>query len=414
MMVVRDAREDRRVRTNPLVTGEPHVRFYAGVPLVTGDGFALGTLCVVDFEPREITDEQADTLRALARQVIVQLELRRSTRALERQITQRERAEEALRESEARFAAFMDNAPMVAFLKDGVGRMLYVNRTFERLSGVTRAGIVGKTDADWLSEGVARQNVENDRTILASGRSLEVVETVPLSGGVERHWLTLKFPLDAAGVERLEGGVAVDITECGEAEAKLAEANAKLREADLLLDRLAHRDGLTGVYNRRAFQARLEEEVAQAGRRGGPVSLMLRDVDHFKAYNDAFGHPAGDAVLKRVARVLGTVLREVDFVARFGGEEFTVVMPETDVAGARAAGEHLRAVVQHIRWECRGVTVSVGAATLRPATDGAKALVAEADEALYRSTGRGRNRVTHAADPARGGAAPRETSTPGP
>ena len=109
-------------------------------------------------------------------------------------------------------------------------------------------------------------------------------------------------------------------------------------------ERLATTDGLTGLTNHRAFQERLDDHLAQAQRYGKRVSLLLCDIDHFKSVNDTYGHPAGDAVLRGVARTLAKEARTTDVVARYGGEEFAIVMPETDAAGAMVIAERIRAL----------------------------------------------------------------------
>lgn len=172
--------------------------------------------------------------------------------------------------------------------------------------------------------------------------------------------------------------------------ARLAAANRELAE-------LATRDGLTGLYNRRHFDLRLTEELRRAQRNGEALSLLLIDVDHFKPYNDAFGHPAGDACLQRVAALIAAhAQRPGDLAARYGGEEFTLILPGADAAAAYAVAERLRrAVVAAALPAPQGVvTVSIGCSSLRPLeTEGTAPLLARADAALYRAKQDGRNRA---------------------
>jgi diguanylate cyclase (GGDEF)-like protein len=169
---------------------------------------------------------------------------------------------------------------------------------------------------------------------------------------------------------------------------------AELENANMELTEIAATDGLTGVKNRRAFTERLDEQFAYARRHNVPLSLILADIDEFKRLNDVFGHQVGDDVLKQIAGVFHDTVREYDFVARFGGEEFAVLALHTDTHGATVLAERLRTAVESFSWTSRAITISVGVAPLTPGMVDADALVKEADDALYRSKARGRNTVT--------------------
>lgn len=156
---------------------------------------------------------------------------------------------------------------------------------------------------------------------------------------------------------------------------------------------LSRHDPLTGLANRRAFDDFLFQAFARAQRYGRRLSLLTIDVDYFKKYNDAFGHPAGDEVLKIIARTFTDAARESDLVARTGGEEFAIVLPETDVPGARALGERIRAEIASLSQFRRPITVSVGLAMLSRTTPTVSALVKEGDTALYCAKKAGRNCV---------------------
>jgi diguanylate cyclase (GGDEF)-like protein len=182
---------------------------------------------------------------------------------------------------------------------------------------------------------------------------------------------------------------------------RLAEVNLELEGANRTLERLSLVDGLTGVSNRRHFDDRLRAEWARAVRSGEPVALALFDVDHFKAYNDTYGHQAGDRCLVQVAGALGSsVHRPGDVVGRYGGEEFVALLPGLDLVSAATFAENLRRRVEALSLEHASssaaphVTVSAGVASARPnAQTQAAALVAAADAALYAAKREGRNRV---------------------
>lgn len=154
-------------------------------------------------------------------------------------------------------------------------------------------------------------------------------------------------------------------------------------------------DGLTGLHNHTHFLGRLQEEVDRTVRYKHPLSLLMIDIDHFKAYNDTFGHQQGDELLRQIAHILRTGLRRVDLSARYGGEEFVVILPETPLPGAQVVAERVRAAVAAMVAAKRQVTVSVGVST----TDGGdrtlspSLLLRLADEAMYEAKTGGRNMV---------------------
>ena len=164
------------------------------------------------------------------------------------------------------------------------------------------------------------------------------------------------------------------------------------------LEDMSNRDGLTGLYNRRAFHERLDEELARCRRHGHAVSLLMLDIDGFKAVNDSHGHQAGDSVLFTVAAQIGEQLRTTDLLARYGGEEFTVILPETGVDGAVTIAERIRAAIASAATEFRigvelAATVSIGAASHPADAESADELIGAADQALYAAKRAGRNRV---------------------
>jgi diguanylate cyclase (GGDEF)-like protein len=172
-----------------------------------------------------------------------------------------------------------------------------------------------------------------------------------------------------------------------------------LRSATRDLYRLATTDELTGLANRRHFFARLEEEARRTARYGQPLTLAVFDLDRFKAVNDTYGHAAGDDVLRRVGLVCREMLRNVDTVARIGGEEFAILMPATPLAGGVIVCERLRHAIAETRvvTASAGIhtTISVGIGELKPGEDGDNLLL-RTDHALYRAKKSGRNRVERA------------------
>jgi diguanylate cyclase (GGDEF)-like protein len=189
----------------------------------------------------------------------------------------------------------------------------------------------------------------------------------------------------------------------GRVEARLHQAQRELRDANARLTHLSQHDGLTGLPNRRSFDEHLARTVAQAMRSHQPVAVVMLDVDHFKRYNDRYGHPAGDRCLQAVAAAVAAAARRPgDLVARYGGEEMAAVLPNPDAAGARTVAEAMRLAVSALAIEhadhppAGRVTVSIGVSVEVPdrrMQDAAADILRNADAALYRAKSGGRDRV---------------------
>jgi diguanylate cyclase (GGDEF)-like protein len=173
----------------------------------------------------------------------------------------------------------------------------------------------------------------------------------------------------------------------------------KLTNAQLYgrMEEMATTDGLTGLVNHRTFQERFAEMLARAERTGGKHALLLTDIDHFKKVNDTYGHPTGDVVLRGVAHVVRECVRKIDLAARYGGEEFAIVLEGTDLAGARQLAERIRGEVQkQVFQSSKGpfnCTLSLGIAVYPDDGRDGKAIIANADQALYQAKHNGRNRA---------------------
>ena len=239
---------------------------------------------------------------------------------------------------------------------------------------------------------------------VASGEGITFLGAPVEVNGAWFGWLSFASPetgrdgFDASEVELL-GLMAQWVG--GEIEREEARREVQRQQSEVLaanqkLEALATIDPLTETKNRRAFNEKLAEEWSRSTRYGTPLSLVLLDVDKFKSYNDSFGHPAGDEVLKKVAMVMMAAIRTTDFCARYGGEEFALILPNTDAQGASVLAERLRIRLENAPWTERAVTASFGVSTLDSEMTKPENLTSAADQALYVSKDRGRNRVTHA------------------
>jgi len=204
-------------------------------------------------------------------------------------------------------------------------------------------------------------------------------------------------PTDTAGeVSALTAVFNHMVARLREKRQELAGTNTQLQRKNEELERLSTTDGLTGLVNHRALMQRLEEEATRSKRTERPFAVMMADVDHFKQYNDEFGHPAGDEVLQRIAALLKEATRTVDCAARYGGEEFAILLPETELDGAMEVAERIRARVEQTEFPGRAITMSIGLAVFPKDAADTKGIVAAADDALYVAKRAGRNQVVQA------------------
>lgn len=254
-----------------------------------------------------------------------------------------------------------------------------------------------------IDEAIARVRAgEGNRAIEVVLRDLDDFETLERDRLARR---TVARERSAAIAERYENmlGAAGLILLFGSVGAAFALRSSLEREAAIRreLERIAMTDELTGLANRRETLASLDRQIAAARRHGRPLSVAILDIDHFKKVNDTHGHPAGDEVIRRVAQLALEIMRQQDLVGRLGGEEYVIVLPDTDAIHAVAACERLcRAIAETTvpleSGQALNITLSAGVAQLERGDD-RTTLIARADEALYEAKSQGRDRVLLAA-----------------
>ena len=231
LLIVHDPTRDERFMTSPAVIGPSQARFYVGVPLRMPSGHVLGALSVLDRRPRSLKSVQQESLRAIARQVVAQLELRRSIADLERAAAERARVEAELRKSEDRFQEFMNNSPALAYIKDEAGRYVYVNEQTAKSFQLSPDQWIGKSDAELIGPDLARIVEENDLSVLNDEHPREVEETVPTPDGKSRYWISHKFLLRDGDGQRQIGGISFDITARKKAEQERERLLSELQDA---------------------------------------------------------------------------------------------------------------------------------------------------------------------------------------
>lgn len=326
--------------------------------------------------------------------------------AVEHDITVRKKAEDALRQAQERLEVAQEVAHIGSWEYDlASGRITWSKQLFHIL-GLDPAQ--GEPDYDanlalYYPEDAVRLDALV-RIAIAEGKAYEIDLRRSDGEGRDFRWFhAVGRPVtdDRGKVVRLFGTLQ-DITLRKRTEEILSSVNDQLEQqkqelqsANRALKSLATTDGLTGLHNHRAFQEKLAEEFERTQRYKMPFSVILIDVDNFKLYNDSYGHPEGDVVLKTVAQLLREQVRVTDYVCRYGGEEFVILLPGTEAHGAQEVAERLRTAIEMHPWAKRPITASFGIATLQADLTTAQELVDQADKALYTSKAMGRNCTVH-------------------
>jgi diguanylate cyclase (GGDEF)-like protein/PAS domain S-box-containing protein len=335
----------------------------------------------------EITNRRKDGSSYQAFQIISPIRNRsgdvRSFVAIQHDITREKEIESQLRHSLAEQNAVFENTQDALFLVDVVDeeefRYVKLNPTHERITGLTTAAVRGKRPQDLLDEKTAEGIVQHYQECVAKRRPISYEETLELPKG-RKVWSTMLSPIELDGKIIQLVGSAREITEQKELEARLRY--------------LSGADPLTGIANRRKSMEELDREVERSLRYDHPFSLLMIDLDHFKSINDRFGHSVGDSVLTRFAQKVKSLLRPTDTFGRWGGEEFIILLSETDRRGALILAERIRRTIHESSLiQEAPVTASIGVASLQGGQRSRDELINAADRALYQAKEDGRNRV---------------------
>ncbi len=286
-----------------------------------------------------------------------------------------------------RFSLALDRIPTYIYMKDQQRRYVYANRPTLELFNCTEEELRGSADACFFPPETVAQLHDIDSRVLEHGA--DTAEKVVSRGedGTRRVYWEVKTPIyEEEDKTRIWGlcGISTDITEL-----------ELLKEK---LEQQAQQDYLTGLSNRRHFMDQGQAELSRARRYGTPLSLLMLDIDRFKNINDTHGHKAGDIVLQRLSEVMRETLRSVDIIGRMGGEEFAILLPETDLKRATEVAERLRENVAHALVAVEAATplqftVSIGVSGIKEKNATLDTLLNQADWALYEAKEGGRNKV---------------------
>ena len=291
-----------------------------------------------------------------------------------------------LQDSENRFRSFMDSGHFLSWMKDDQGRYIYINQSYKEHFDVAPDSWLGKSDFELFPQAMAELFWSNDQKVLQSNKGVTVEEITTADNGESCCWLSTKFPyIDTAGMQYV-GGIAVDISE--------------RKAAEEQIESLAFYDPLTNLPNRRLLLDRLAHMLDTGARHRRIGALLFIDLDNFKTLNDTYGHNHGDQLLQQVAQRLQESVRKGDTLARFGGDEFVILLEDLSIntleaaAQVEATGEKILLLLGQpylIDGNTHSSTPSIGITLLGDAQEDIDEPLKRADLAMYQAKAAGRN-----------------------
>lgn len=318
-----------------------------------------------------------------------------------RNISNRKILEDKLEESERFLSEIINNNGAFIYAKSLDGKYKLINKKWEEFTNINYSDVIGKTDFDIFPNEIAEKLKEMDTEVINSGTLIEREEVLETESQI-KYFISIKFPLRDKN-NQINGicGISTEITERKKAEEKIKELAKQLEIERDYAQKNSITDALTNLYNRRFFDDSLKKEFFRMKRTNLPLSLIILDIDYFKKYNDTYGHQGGDECLKKIAETIKTIIqRTTDFVTRYGGEEFAIILPETNSNSALKMAEKVRKAVENLKIPHmsstvkNSVTISLGVATVYKDTVTApEQIITLADIALYNAKESGRNKT---------------------
>lgn len=340
-------------------------------PIIASSGKVLGTFVIYHADAVGPSPADIDRMTFAANLSAIAIE-NRNTR---QELVERERA----------FRSLAENAPDNIARYDTQGRLIYLNPRLEATLGMPAGKLLGKRPSEHFDDGRYDHFEEKMLHVIETGQEV-MFESATSSSSMEMtyHWLYMVAERDESGA--ITGVLALgrDIT--------------KRKRLEKELEHQAHFDHLTGLANRRYFLDQAQSELARIGRYGGDLSLIMFDIDHFKRFNDTYGHDIGDLVLQKIAETSRKTMRKNDIIGRIGGEEFVVLLPHTDNQRATDAAERLRVAIAKRRVLLESgsplhFTASFGVISTNNKSKNIDELLIQVDAAMYQAKESGRNRV---------------------
>ncbi|MDX2366805.1 MAG: sensor domain-containing diguanylate cyclase [Colwellia sp.] len=299
-------------------------------------------------------------------------------------ISKEKKLENLVKEQNKLLDAVLNNVDAYVYMKDDQRYFRYVNNKTAEMFGQSNEDIIGKLDSDVIGQEMADHFWQSDKLVFETNEKQTIEEVVDDGKGDFRHYLSMKMPYKINEESNALIGFSTDVTEL-----------FKLKEQ---FEKQANTDSLTGLYNRRYFFKHADKEFSRAKRHGLDMTVITIDIDYFKQINDKYGHPIGDKVLIEISNNILQNLREEDILARIGGEEFSIILPNTSLEEAKPVAQRIcqtknEFVVNEQKNEMIEIQVSIGLVSINASDIKFDDLFVRADNALYQAKETGRNRV---------------------